>query len=125
MELFLPSLFILILAALIVFLVLPRFSPFAVISLCVVFLALAVYSHFKVYSNEYKNLMFLDTLQNNWMFLIAIIVLGFVFAFSNLFKGFKVKIPKIIFVDDTTKGSSFKDLMSMPFDKIRDLERQV
>ena len=125
MELFLPSLFILALTAIIVFLVLPRFTPFVTVTICSSFLTLAVYSHFKVYSNEYKNLMFFDTLKDNWMFLIAIIVLGFVFASSNLLKGFKLRMPKIVFANDTTKGSSFKDLMSVPFDKVKDLERQV
>lgn len=124
MELFLPSLFILSLVALVVFLVLPRFSPFAVVSLCTVFLTLALYSHFKMYSNEYKNLMFLDTLKGNWIFIIVVIVFGLLMASSNLFKGIKIKIPKIIFTDDT-KSSSIKDLTNIPFDKIRDLERQV
>lgn len=124
MELFLPSLFILSLVALVVFLVLPRFTPFVTVTICSSFLTLALYSHFKMYSNEYKNLMFLDTLKDNWIFLIVVIVFGLLMASSNLFKGIKIKIPKIIFTDDT-KSSSIKDLTNIPFDKIRDLERQV
>jgi len=124
MELFLPSLFIIALAAIVVFLVLPRFTPFVTITICSSFLGLAVYSHFKMYSNEYKNLMFLDTLNNNWTIVIVISLLGFVFASSNLFKGFKFKMPRLVFSDDT-KVSTFKDAMNIPFDKIKDLERQV
>ena len=56
MELFLPSLFILSLTAFVVFFILPRFSPYIVFILCSIFLVFASYAHFKVYSNEYKNL---------------------------------------------------------------------
>ena len=124
MELFLPSFFILSLVALVVFLVLPRFTPFVTVIICSLFLTLALYSHFKMYSNEYKNLMFLDTLKGNWIFIIVAIVFGLLMASSNLFRGIKIKIPKIIFTDDT-KSSSVRDLINIPFDKIRDLERQV
>lgn len=124
MELFLPSLFVLSLVAIVVFLVLPRFTPFVTVTICSSFLTLALYSHFKMYSNEYKNLMFLDTLKDNWIFLIIVIIGGLFLASSNLFKGIKIKIPKIIFNDDT-KISSVRDLTNIPFDKIRDLERQV
>jgi hypothetical protein len=124
MELFLPSFFILSLVALVVFLVLPRFTPFVTVIICSLFLTLALYSHFKMYSNEYKNLMFLDTLKGNWIFIIVAIVFGLLMASSNLFRGIKIKIPKIIFTDDT-KSSSVRDLTNIPFDKIRDLERQV
>jgi hypothetical protein len=124
MELFLPSLFILVLVAVVVFLVLPRFTPFVTVTICSSFLTLAIFSHFKMYSNEYKNLMFLDTLKDNWIFLIVIIVAGLALASSNLFTGIKIKIPKIIFSDDT-KSSSIRDLTNIPFDKIKDLERQV
>jgi len=124
MELFLPSFFILSLVALVVFLVLPRFTPFVTVIICSLFLTLALYSHFKMYSNEYKNLMFLDTLKDNWIFIIVAIVFGILMASSNLFRGIKIKIPKIIFTDDT-KSSSIRDLTNIPFDKIRDLERQV
>jgi len=124
MELFLPSLFIIALATIIVFLVLPRFTPLVTITICSSFLTLAVYSHFKMYSNEYKNLMFFDSLKDNWMFLFGIILLGLFLASSTLFKDFNFKIPKIMF-SNNTKSSTFKDAMSMPFDKIKDLERQV
>lgn len=124
MELFLPSLFILTLVALVVFLVLPRFTPFVTVTICSSFLTLAVYSHFKMYSNEYKNLMFLDMLKDNWIVIIVIIIAGLFLASSTLFTGIKFKIPKIYFTDDT-RSSSIKDLTNIPFDKIRDLERQV
>jgi hypothetical protein len=77
-----------------------------------------------MYSKEYENLMFIDLLKGNWMFLIILIVLGLFLASSNLFKGFKFKMPRIMFSDDA-KVSTFKDAMNIPFDKIRDLERQV
>jgi hypothetical protein len=124
MELFLPSLFILTLVALVVFLVLPRFTPFVTITICSSFLGLAVYSHFKMYSNEYKNLMFLDMLRDNYIVIIGIVIVGLLLSSSTLFTGIKIKIPRIIFTDDT-RSSSIKDLTNIPFDKIRDLERQV
>jgi hypothetical protein len=124
MELFLPSLFILTLVALVVFLVLPRFTPFVTVTICSLFLILAGYSHFKMYSNEYKNLMFLDMLRDNYIVIIGIVIVGLLLSSSTLFTGIKIKIPRIIFTDDT-RSSSIKDLTNIPFDKIRDLERQV
>ena len=125
MELFLPSLFILSLTAFVVFFILPRFSPYIVFILCSIFLVFASYAHFKVYSNEYKNLMFFDIIKNSPMLLFILIVLGVLLATSNLFTGFKFKMPRITFSDNIKQISNVKNLTNISFDKIRELEKQV
>ena len=55
MELFLPSILVFILAALIVMLVIPNFSPLVIVILSVVLLTASTYQHFQLFWNEYKD----------------------------------------------------------------------
>jgi hypothetical protein len=55
MELFIPSLVAIILAALIVMFLLPRLSPIILGVIALVFLVLAAYQHFTFFGNEYAN----------------------------------------------------------------------
>ena len=53
MELFIPSLVAIVLAAIIVMFILPRLSPIILGVLALVFLVLAAYQHFTFFGNEY------------------------------------------------------------------------
>lgn len=55
MELFIPSLVAIILAAVIVMFLLPRLSPIILGVVALVFLVLAAYQHFTFFGNEYAN----------------------------------------------------------------------
>lgn len=55
MELFIPSLVAIILAALIVIFLLPRLSPIILGVVALIFLVLAAYQHFTFFSSEYAN----------------------------------------------------------------------
>ena len=55
MELFIPSLVAIILAAIIVMFLLPRLSPIILGVVALVFLILAAYQHFTFFGNEYAN----------------------------------------------------------------------
>ena len=126
MELFLPSLLVLLLTFAIVFLVIPRFSPFIIFVLCAIFLVLASYSHFNTYSNEYKNLMFFEYLKSTPLLIILLMTGGILFASSNLLKGFSFRLPTISFADPSLmRISNVKNTRLIPTEKIRELEAQV
>jgi hypothetical protein len=78
-----------------------------------------------MYSNEYTNLMFIDSLKNNPILLIVVITLGIILSFSNLFKGIKFNLPRIVFSENIKQISNVKDLTNISFDKIKELEKQV
>ena len=69
--------------------------------------------------------MFFDIIKNSPMLLIILIVLGVLLATSNLFTGFKFKMPRITFSDNIKQISNVKNLTNISFDKIRELEKQV
>lgn len=54
MELFIPSLLAIVLAAIIVMFILPRFSPVILGVVALVFLALAAYNHYNFFGYEYR-----------------------------------------------------------------------
>jgi ABC-type transport system involved in multi-copper enzyme maturation permease subunit len=54
MEFFLPSLFILALAAIVVFVVFPKLAPTVLAGLALLLLAIGVYQHAKFFDSEYR-----------------------------------------------------------------------
>lgn len=54
MEFFLPSLFILALAAIVVFVVFPKLAPTVLAGLALLLLAIGVYQHAKFFESEYR-----------------------------------------------------------------------
>ena len=54
MELFLPSILLLIIAAIIIMFVIPRLSPVILGTLALIFLMIAGYQHYKIFGNEYR-----------------------------------------------------------------------
>ena len=54
MEIFLPSFLIIILSAVVVFTVLPRFGPLVLTVLSIVLLTFGTYHHYKMFKDEYR-----------------------------------------------------------------------
>jgi hypothetical protein len=61
MEFYLPSLFIIILAAVVSFALIPKLTPMILASFATVCLLLALYNHSSLFSNEYKNMNWAST----------------------------------------------------------------
>ncbi len=72
MEIFLPSLLIILLAAVVTFVILPRFSPYVLTILSIVLLVFGVYHHYGLFKDEYR----LATWYQNTSFLAPALVLG-------------------------------------------------
>ena len=102
MELFLPSFLILLLAAIVVFTVLPRFGPLVLTVLSLALLVFGVYHHMSLFKSEYR----LATWYDNMTFkalapalligLTLILTLGFILSFF----GSGVPVPAIPAVNE-------------------------
>lgn len=91
MELFLPSLVLIIVAAFFVFLVVPRVSPSIIFLLCIFFLFTMVQTHYSMFKQEYKLNGWRDQLRVLAQpILISIIVIGVIFASSQFLFGFNL-----------------------------------
>ena len=104
MELFLPSLLIILLSGFLVFGIIPRFSPFVIFVLCVAFLLVSCYIHYSMFSGQYKNMFSsgLTGVSKDVVFTIpgisvniptllltGLLVVGLLFAILNLSAGLK------------------------------------
>ena len=76
MELFFPSLIVLLLSALVCFFIIPRASPFVLGILCMAMLVLGLWQHYTMFPYEYRNLEFKD--YSGYIFLIGIIFIGLI-----------------------------------------------
>ena len=72
MEIFLPSFLIILLAAVVTFVVLPRFSPMILTILSIVLLVFGLYHHYDLFKDEYR----LATWYRNSSFVAPALVLG-------------------------------------------------
>lgn len=129
MELFLPSFFVILLTAVIVFGILPRLSPFLIFILCSIFLFISVSVHYSMFSSEYKNMISTDFLVNNSTIIMGVVVaIGILLAVSNLFIGTKFSLPTMSYgtprINDkviTTK----KNYSNIPLEKLLEAEKQL
>lgn len=94
MEFFLPSLFIFLLAVIVISFVVPRMSPMIIIGMSAVLLGFGVYHHFKLFWNEYKQSTWQDQLR---MFapgiMLTVIIIYVLFSLVMFFTGGSVPVP--------------------------------
>lgn len=85
MELFLPSLLLFVLAAILVVGVYPYVSPFILATLAALTIGLVVYQHTSFFQDEYRNITWQDALQgSSGAILIGILVIFMVGWLLNL-----------------------------------------
>jgi hypothetical protein len=96
MQLFFPSVLLVLLAFLIIFLVMPNLSPLVIVSISAVLLVAGTYNHFITFWHEYQQ----STWQNNLklfapgIFIAVLLVYIFV-VISSLFTGGSVPVPTL------------------------------
>ena len=123
MELFLPSLVIIIIAAFFIFLVIPRVSPFYIFLLCVFFLFTTIASHYSMFRDEYRLNSWRDQLRVLAPpILISIIVIGVLFSLS-VFLPNKLTISGII--DKVKNVISPSKYSSISPSKLDELEKDL
>jgi len=125
MELFLPSLIVLLLGAVIVLTVIPRITPFYIFVITVIFFSISVYSHYMMFSYEYKSSPWRDTAAKSVPAIIGTaIALGFFITLLNIFTGIKITPPSFS-VFETKPESIVKGYSNIPIEKIIELEKQL
>jgi hypothetical protein len=96
MEFYLPSLLILVISGIIIFMVLPKFAPAVLLTLSLVLLIGGMYHHYNLFKDEYRNATWYDTLKAyapGIMYGVLIIfLLGYVLSF---FGGGGVPVPEV------------------------------
>jgi len=96
MQLFFPSVLLVLIAFLIIFLIMPRFSPLVIVSISAVLLVAGTYNHFTTFWNEYQQ----STWQNNLKLFapgifIALLLVYVFLAISSFFTGGSVPVPTL------------------------------
>jgi hypothetical protein len=96
MEFFIPSLFIFLIAAVVSFAILPRFSPIIISLLAIALLIFGIYHHYKMFKDEYK----LSTWQQSLKLYAPAIMIGgillfIIYAILSFFSGPSVPMPSI------------------------------
>ena len=133
MELFLPSLFIVALAGICVFIFIPRFSSGTLFLLCLSFFGFALYSHYLMFHIEYEKSPMLETIKSYaGVILPVVIVLALLIASSNLFTNvnFGIKLPNWLHSGSPTKTnqkvfSNVHGYSNIPIERLANLERQL
>jgi len=96
MQLFFPSVFLVLIAFLIIFLIMPKMSPLVIVSISAVLLVAGTYNHFVTFWNEYQQ----STWQNNLklfapgIFIAVLLVYIFV-VINSFFTGGSVPVPTL------------------------------
>jgi len=83
MELFLPSILVIIFAALVIMILIPNFSPLIIVILSAVLLTASTYQHFQFFWNEYQQ----STWQTNLKIFAPGIIIAAVFLYIFIVGG--------------------------------------
>jgi hypothetical protein len=128
MELFLPTLGVLLLSGVFVFGIVPKISPTIIFILTVIFFAIAVYAHYMMFKQEYTLSLWRDSLQNSVPLVFGIIIgVGILIATLNMFTNIKITMPTFsVFKPKEQAFISNKPKYSdIPIEKIMELEKQL
>jgi len=125
MELFLPSLFVLLLSAVLVLAFIPRISPLYIFIITLFFFCIAVYAHYEMFKHEYIESPWRDTLYNSLPAVIGVaITIGVIVTLLNLFTNIKITAPKFSFFQSEPE-EILKGYSNIPIEKIIELEKQL
>ena len=125
MELFIPSLFILLLGAVIVIAIIPRITPFFIFIIIVIFFVISVYAHYKMFKYEYSINLWRDIMAKSVpIFLGIAISIGILVATLNLFTNIKITAPVFSIMEPKTE-TIVKGYSNIPIEKIIELEKQL
>lgn len=125
MELFLPSLLVLLLASFIVIGVIPRITPFFIFVIIVIFFGISVYAHYQMFKHEYEISTWRDLAGSSVPIVIGLaITIGVLVATLNIFTNIKITPPSFSFFEPKS-NSIIKGYSNIPIEKIIELEKQL
>ena len=96
MEFFLPGVLLFLVAIILVYLIAPNITPLVTAILAVIFLTFGVYSHYTIFTSEYR----LSTWQEGLKIyspalMIMAIILYIIYSMISLFSNIHVPIPEM------------------------------
>lgn len=95
MEFFIPSLFVVLFATILVFLVVPRFGPVTMIVMSIAMLAVAIYHHANLFQSEYTSMTWNSLLISYGPFVMMGALLIFILSFVFSSYGGSVPVPSL------------------------------
>ena len=128
MELFLPTLFVLLLSGIFVFGVVPKMSPSIIFVITVIFFCIASYAHYMMFKHEYLISPWRDSLKNSVPILFAVIItIGILIATLNIFTNIKITVPKFTVFEPKEQAfiTNKPKYSNIPIEKIIELEKQL
>ena len=128
MELFLPTLTILILSGVFVFGIVPKISPTIIFILTIFFFFIAVYAHYMMFKHEYSLSLWRDSLQTRLPIVFGIIIaVGILIATLNMFTNIKITMPTFSVLQPKEQAfiSNKPKYANIPIEKIMELEKQL
>ena len=125
MELFLPTLGVLLLSGVFVFGIIPKISPKIIFILTVIFFCIAVYAHYMMFKQEYMLSLWRDSLQNSIPLVFGIIIgVGLIIASLNVFTNIKINFS-VFQTKEQAFISNKPKYSDIPIEKIMELEKQL
>jgi S-methylmethionine-dependent homocysteine/selenocysteine methylase len=97
MELFLPSVLVIILAALVIMIIIPNFSPLIIVIVSAILLTASTYQHFQFFWNEYQQSTWQTTLKifAPGLIIVAVFLYIFMVGGSFIMGGTVPKMPEM------------------------------
>jgi uncharacterized membrane protein YgcG len=113
MELFLPSILVLLIACGIVFAIIPKLSPMIIAVLSLVLLTVATYHHFSLFSSEYRLSTWQDILKTYapGVFIIVLIIF-IIFSIIGFFGGTSVPVPGLPYVPGLPPANTSTNMLT-------------
>jgi len=128
MELFLPTLFVLLMSGVFVFGIVPKITPSIIFILTIIFFCIAVYAHYMMFKHEYLISPWRDYMKNSVPIIFGfIIAIGILIATLNMFTNIKITVPKFMVVQPKEQAfiSDKPKYSNIPIEKIIELEKQL
>jgi hypothetical protein len=105
MQLYIPSIFVVLLAIVVIIGVIPRMSPIIIVSFSIIALIYTAYNHYNMFKGEYKNISIGNALTALAPFLIVGAILFFILGYL-LFLIKRNKAPSLPVVEATPSSQS-------------------
>lgn len=107
MEFFIPSLFLFLIAVVVSFMIIPKFTPMVIAVLSIALLTFGVYHHYKIFSSEYRLSTWQDSLKIYApAIMIGALILFIIFSMLSFFARGSVPVPNAPIVEMPTAASA-------------------
>ena len=106
MEFFLPAVILFLVAIMVVFLIAPNITPFITAILAIIFLTFGVYTHYTLFTSEYRLSTWQDSLKIYApAVMIIVIILFIIYSMIAFFTDIHIPVPEMPNIEMPNTGS--------------------